>query len=65
MTISIRKSTKNDRDIIIKVADLAFEKSRDESFEFRYPMLFDDKRINEYYLAEDNGKVVGLLGAYN
>ena len=42
MTISIRKSTKNDRDIIIKVADLAFEKSRDESFEFRYPMLFDD-----------------------
>ena len=42
MTISIRKSTKNDRDIIIKVADLAFEKSKDESFEFRYPMLFDD-----------------------
>lgn len=64
MTISIRKSTKSDRDIIIKVADLAFEKSRDESFEFRYPMLFDDKRINEYYLAEDDGKVVGLLGAY-
>ena len=64
MTVSIRKSTKNDRDIIIKVADLAFEKSRDESFEFRYPMLFDDKRINEYYLAEDDGKVVGLLGAY-
>lgn len=65
MNITIRRSTKSDREEIIRVSDLAFEKSRDQSFEFRYPMLFDDERINEYYLAkDDSGTTLGLLGAY-
>ncbi len=64
MSVVVRKSLISERDKIISVADQAFEKSKDASFEFRYPMLFNDKRIQEYYLAEDNGTILGLLGAY-
>ncbi len=64
MSITIRKSLIADKNEIISVADQAFEKSKDSSFEFRYPMLFNDKRIQEYYLAESEGKIIGLLGAY-
>ncbi|MCY0899579.1 MAG: GNAT family N-acetyltransferase [Firmicutes bacterium] len=64
MTIAIRPATPHDMENIAQLADLVFRSRRPGHMAAEFPHLYHPANAHHWYLAEDGGQIVSIVGAF-